>query len=70
MYDDFHKAVEDLSKLSDKDRTYATTWLVVWCVLFILRYAITGVVVFALGRRIIAAFAVALKESQQKENSR
>lgn len=70
MYDDFRKAIEDLAKLSDKDRQYAIVWLVVWGVLFIARYAITGVVVFALGRRIIGAFAMALKETQSKEPGR
>ena len=69
MYDDFRKALEDLPKLSDKDRQYATTWLVVWCVLFIARYAVTGVVVFALGRRIIGALAAGVKESQNREHA-
>ncbi len=67
MYDDFRRAIEDLSKLSETDRQYATLWLVLWCVLVIVRYAITGVVVFAIGRRIVGAFAMALKESQTKE---
>ncbi len=67
MYDDFRRAIEDLSKLADKDRQYATLWLVLWCLLAILRYAVTGVVVFAIGRRIVGAFAMALKESQPRE---
>ncbi len=70
MYDDFRQALDHLQKLSDKDRSYATTWLVVWCMLFLVRYVVTGIVVFAIGRRIIGAFAVAIKESQQKETPR
>jgi hypothetical protein len=70
MYDDFRHAIQDHQKMTGKDHDYAVTWLVVYCVLFILRYVVTGVVVFALGRRIIAAFAVAIKESQSKENAR
>ena len=70
MYDDFRKAIEDLAKLSDKDRQYATVWLAVWGVLFMVRYAITGIVVFALGRRSFGAVAMALKESTSKEPGR
>ena len=70
MYDDFRRALEELQKLTGKDRQYAQLWLVVWGVLFLARYVITGIVVFALGRRIIGAFAVAIKESQIQDKPR
>jgi len=65
MYDDFLKALQDLQKLSGQERQYAITWLVFWCLLLLVRYVITGLVVYLLGRRLISAFAVALTSAQR-----
>ncbi|CAN5490540.1 hypothetical protein BH10PLA1_BH10PLA1_20580 [soil metagenome] len=66
MYDDFRKALEDLDKLHGQDRQYAIVWLTTWCLLLFFRYALTALVVYALGRRLIGAFAVALSVAQRR----
>ena len=70
MYDDFHRAIEQLQTLTGQDRNYALTWLIAWSVLLIVRYIITGAVVFALGRRIINAFTVVMAASHAPRESR
>lgn len=69
MLDDFRKALEELQKLpaNSQERQYAITWLIVWTLLFLMRYVITGIVVFALGRRIINAFAHSVNVSREGE---
>jgi hypothetical protein len=67
MYDDFVKVLEELRKLTGDERSAMTTWLVIEGLLLILRYVLTGVVVFLLGRRMINAFAYSMKDVRDQE---
>jgi hypothetical protein len=67
MYDDFQKILEELRKLTGDERTAMTTWLVIEGLLMVVRYVLTGIVVFVLGRRIINAFAYSMKDVRDQE---
>jgi hypothetical protein len=67
MYEDFVKTLEELRKLTGDDRSAMTTWFVIEGLLMVLRYVITGVVVFLLGRRIVNAFAFSMRPVRDQE---
>jgi hypothetical protein len=60
MYEEFVKTLEELRKLTGDERSAMTTWFVIEGLLLLLRYLITGAVVFLLGRRIVNAFAFSM----------
>ena len=70
MYDDFQKILEELRKLTGDERSAMTTWFVIAGLLLVIRYVVTGLIVFFLGRRIINAFAYSMKDVRDQETRR
>ncbi len=65
MFDEFNKIIEAIGRLPEPDRATAQTAFVTWCVAQVVYYLVAGVVVWALGRRIVQAVFAALREAKR-----
>jgi len=65
MYDDFKRILEEMAKLDDAQRAAMQTWFVVRCVITVVYTVVGGIVVWALGRRLIQASFAALREARR-----
>ncbi len=66
MFDDFQKILQAIRELPDPERVAAAnTAFVTWCVANVVRYLVTGVVVWALGRRVLQAVFAAWREAKR-----
>jgi hypothetical protein len=66
MFENTRAFVEYMQALPPEAQSSATTWLVVELIGRVTMYIVTGVVVWALGRRLIQAATYAYKESQRE----
>jgi flagellar biosynthesis/type III secretory pathway M-ring protein FliF/YscJ len=65
MFDDFHKIIEEIRLLPDAEKAAAQTAFVTWCIMSVVYYVVAGIVVWALGRRLIQAIFAALREAKR-----
>ncbi len=65
MFDEFNKIIEAIGRLPDAEKATAQTAFVTWCVAKVIYYLVAGVVVWALGRRIVQGVFAALREAKR-----
>jgi hypothetical protein len=65
MLDEFNQVITQLKTAPDDVKATMQTWFVVKCVMAVVYYAIAGVVVWALGRRLIQASFAAWREARR-----
>jgi hypothetical protein len=65
MLESVQQFVEYMQGLEEPQRGWAMTWLVIDLIARVMLYLITGIVVWALGRRLILAATYAWKESRR-----
>ncbi|HEX8323761.1 MAG TPA: hypothetical protein VF595_07585 [Tepidisphaeraceae bacterium] len=65
MFDEFQKIIAEIGKLPPADKAAAQTVFVAWCVARVVYYVVAGVVVWALGRRLIQACFAAWREAHR-----
>ncbi|HEY0007823.1 MAG TPA: hypothetical protein VGB55_03780 [Tepidisphaeraceae bacterium] len=65
MIDEFKQILDQIRTLPDAEKATMQTWLIVTCVMSVVYYLVAGVVVWALGRRIIQGSFAALREARR-----
>ncbi|MGN6506254.1 MAG: hypothetical protein ACTHM6_11895 [Tepidisphaeraceae bacterium] len=68
MFEDFRKIIEEIQKLPDPAKSTAQVAFVAWCAAKIVYYAVAGLVVWALGRRLIQASFAAMREARRSND--
>jgi hypothetical protein len=63
MFENFKEAIDAVSKLAPEQRAPYQTWLVVEGIRDVAYYLILGIVVWAVGRRMIHAILAGMRES-------
>ena len=67
MFDDFHQIIQEIQKLPDPAKATAQVAFVSWCAAKIVYYVVAGVVVWALGRRLLQATFAAMREASRSQ---
>lgn len=65
MFEEFKEIVDTIQKLPEADKQTAQTMAVTWCVAQVVYYIVAGVVIWALGRRLIQACFAAWREARR-----
>ena len=65
MLDDFRQIIDEIRRLPDPARQTAQTAFIAWCVARVVYTIVCGVVVWALGRRLIQAVLAASREAKR-----
>lgn len=66
MFDEARLLMDKVQTLDPTQKSTFVTWLVITLIRDISYYAVIGIVVFALGRRMIQAFLSGLRESRRQ----
>ncbi len=66
MLDEMRPLIEEVKKLSDDQRGPFIAWLVVVMIRDICYYTITGIVAWALGRRLLQGIFTAIREARRE----
>jgi hypothetical protein len=66
MLQEFKEAFDAVSKLAPEQRSPYQTWLVVELIRDVAYYIVLGLIVWTLGRRLINATLVAMRESKRE----
>jgi hypothetical protein len=63
MLDEMRLLIDEVKKLNDDQQGPFVTWLIVVMIRDVAYYAITGIVAWALGRRLIQGIFTAIREA-------
>ena len=63
--EEMRQLIEEIRKLPEAERTPFITWMVLETVMTVAYYVVVGLVIWALGRRIIQALLLAWRESRR-----
>jgi hypothetical protein len=66
MLEEMRLLMSEIAKLDEAQRGPYTTWLIVTMIRDVSYYIVAGIVVWALGRRLIQAVAQGMRESRRE----